>query len=92
MGSELCSQNFDLMKFREIISRNLCYGTFFSWNFDSEPSKVLSRRPSPKLTQNFGQIPSRALGLTTLSKLRLEVVAPCNLKKYKGGREGDSKL
>ena len=36
MGSEHRSQNFDLVKFREIIPRNPCHGTFFSWNFDSE--------------------------------------------------------
>ena len=39
MGSELRSQNFDLVKFREIIPRNPCYGIFFSLNFDSELSK-----------------------------------------------------
>ena len=31
---------------------------------------------SPNLAQNFGQIPSRALGLTIFSELHLEVVAP----------------
>ena len=31
---------------------------------------------SPNLSQNFGQILTRALGLTTLSELHLEVVAP----------------
>ena len=35
----LCCQNFDLVKFREIIPRNPCYGTFFSRNFESEFSK-----------------------------------------------------
>ena len=39
MGSELRCQNFDLVKFREIILRNPCYGTFFSQNFESEFSK-----------------------------------------------------
>ena len=38
-GSELRCQNFDLVKFREIIPRNPCYGTFFSRNFESKFSK-----------------------------------------------------
>ena len=33
MGSELRCQNFNLVKFRVIILRNPCYGTFFSQNF-----------------------------------------------------------
>ena len=39
MGSEPRSQNFGLVKLREIIPRNPSYGAFFSWNFDSEFSK-----------------------------------------------------
>ena len=34
IGSELRSQNFALVKFREIIPRNPCHGTFLSWNFE----------------------------------------------------------
>ena len=91
MGSELRCQNFDLVKFREIILRNPCYGTFFSQNFESELTKILIRRLSPNLGPNFGQILTRALGLTTLSELHLEVIAPCFEEIYKGGREGDSR-
>ena len=76
MGSELHCQNFDLVKFREIIPRNPCYETYFPQNFESEFSKILIRRLSPKLSQNFGQILTRALGFATLSELHLEVVAP----------------
>ena len=86
MGSELRCQNFDLVKFREIIPRNPCYGTFFSHS-----RKILIRRLSPNLSQNFGQILTRALGLTTWSELHLEVVAPRFEEIYKGGREGDSR-
>ena len=53
MGSELRWQNFDLVKFREILPRNPCYGTFFSQNFESEFSKILIRWLSPNLSQNF---------------------------------------
>ena len=91
MGSELRCQNFDLVKFREIIPKIRCCGTFFSQNFVSEFSKILIRRLSPNLSQNFGQILTRALGLTTWSELHLEVVAPCFEEIYKGGREGDSR-
>ena len=49
MGSELCFQNFDLVKFREIIPRNSCYGTFFSQNFESEFSKNFDPPAEPKL-------------------------------------------
>ena len=87
MGSELSCQNFDLVKFREIIPRNPCYGTFFSQNFESEFSKILIRRLSPNLSQNFGQILTQALGLTTSSELHLEVVAPRFEEIYKPGRE-----
>ena len=91
MGSELRCQNFDLVKFREIIPRNPCYGTFFSQNFESELSKKSDPPASPNLSQNFGQILTRALGLTTLPELHLEVVAPRFEETYKVGREGDSR-
>ena len=76
MESELRCQNFDLVKFREIIPRNP-YGTFFSLGILSQNSqKVLIRRLSPNLSQNFGQILTRSLGSMTLSELHHEVVAP----------------
>ena len=86
MGPELRCQNFDLAKFREIIPRNPCYGTFFSQNFESEFSKNSDPPAEPKL----GQILTRALGLTTWSELHLEVVAPRFEEIYKGGREGET--
>ena len=52
MRSELRCQNFDLAKFREIIPRNPCYGTFFSRNFESEFSKN-SDPPAEPLSQNL---------------------------------------
>ena len=51
-------------------------GRFFLGTSPQNSQKSLSRRPSPNLAQNFGQISSRALGLTILSELHLEVVAP----------------
>ena len=92
MGSERRCQNFDLVKFREIIPRNPCFmGLFFLRTLSQNSRKVLIRRLSPNLSQNFGQILTRALGLTTLSELPLEVVAPHFEEIYKGGREGDSR-
>ena len=88
MRSELRCQNFDLVKSLEIIQRN----PLFSLGTLSQNSKkVLIRRLSPNLTQNFGQILTRALGLTTLSELHLEVAASRLEEIYKGGREGDSR-
>ena len=49
MESELRCQNFDLVKFREIILRNPCYGTFFSQNFESEFSNNSDPPAEPKL-------------------------------------------
>ena len=49
MGSKLRCQRFDLVKFREIIPRNPCYGTFFSRNFESECSKSFDPPAEPKL-------------------------------------------
>ena len=91
MGSELRCQNFDLVKFREIMPRNPCYGTFFLRTLSQNSRKILIRRLSPNLSQNFGQILTRALGLTTLSELHLKVVASRFEEIYKGGREGDSR-
>ena len=91
VGSELCCQTFDLVKFREIIPRNPCYGTFCLRTLSQNPRKILIRRLSPNLSQNFGQILTRALGMTTLSELHLEVFAPRFEEIYKGGREGDSR-
>ena len=48
MGSELRCQNFDSVKFREIILRNPCCGTFFSQNFESEFSKNSDPPAKPK--------------------------------------------
>ena len=76
MDSKLRSQNFDLAKFEEIIPRNPCFGAFFLGTWPQDSKKKQSRRPSPNLAQNFGQIPSRTLGLTIFSELHLEVVAP----------------
>ena len=76
MGSELRCQNFDLVKFRDIIPRNPCHGIFFLGTLSQNSQKVLIRRLTPNLSQNFDQILTRALGLTTLSELHLEVVAP----------------
>ena len=90
MGSELRWQNFDLVKFREIIPKNPCYGTFFLRTLSQNSRKII-RRLRPNLSQNFGQILTRALGLTTWSELHLEVVAPRFEEIYKGGREGDSR-
>ena len=64
-------------------------GPFLSELFvESEFSKKSDPPAEPKLSQNFGQILTRALGLTTLSELHLEVVAPRFEEIYKGGREG----
>ena len=91
MGSELRCQKFDLVKFREIIPRKPCYGTFFLRTLSQNFRKILIRRLSPNLSQNFSQILTRALGLTALSELHLEVVAPRFEEIYEGGREGDSR-
>ena len=91
MGSKLRCQNFHLVKFRDIIPRNPCYGTFFLRTLSQNFRKVLIRRLSPNLSQNFGQILTRALGLTTWSGLHLKIVAPRFEEIYKGGREGDSR-
>ena len=61
MGSEPRSQNFDLATFQEIIPRDVRLRIL----------KIIpSRRPSPNLAQNFGQIPinSRALGSTVFKE------------------------
>ena len=49
MGSELRCQNFDLVKFREIIPRNHCYGPLLSRNFESVFSKSSDPPAEPKL-------------------------------------------
>ena len=51
-------------------------GPFFLRTLSQNSRQTLIRRLSPNLTQNFGQILTRALGLTTWSELHLEVVAP----------------
>ena len=81
MGSELRCQNFDLVKFREIIPRNPCYGTFFSQNFESEFSKNSDPPAEPKLDSEFWPNSDPALGLTTWSELHLEVLRRV-LKRY----------
>ena len=94
MGSELRCQNFDLVKFREKFRETLVMGPFFLRTLRQNSRKIMIRRLSPNLSQNFGQILTRALGLTTWSELHLEVVAPRFeeiYSEYKGGREGDSR-
>ena len=91
MGSELRCQNLESVKFREIIPTNPCLkknqnaprpsehlvmGPFFLRTLSQNSRKIPTRRLSPNLSQNFGQILTRALGLTTWSELHLEVVAP----------------
>ena len=49
---------------------------FFLRTLSQNSREILIRRLSPNLSQNFGQILTRALGVTTLSELHLEVVAP----------------
>ena len=51
-------------------------GLFFLGTLSQNSQKVLIRRLSPNLSQNFGQILTRSLGSTTLSELHLEVIAP----------------
>ena len=96
MGSELRCQNFDLVKFREIIPRNpnlnaprpSVMGPFFLRTLSQNSRKILIRRLSPNLSQNFGQILTRALGLTTWSELHLEVVSP-RFEDIYGTREAE---
>ena len=60
---------------RNSSKKPLLWGVFLgTWPQSSKTN--LSRLPSPNLAQNFGQIPSRALGLTIFSELHLKVVAP----------------
>ena len=91
MGSELRCQNFDFVKFREIIPRNPCYGTFFSQNFESELSKNSDPPAEPKLESEFWPNSDPSSGLATWSELHLEAVAPRFEEIYKGGKEGDSR-
>ena len=49
-------------------------GPFFLRTLSQNSRKILIRRLSPNLSQNFGQILTRGLGLTTWSELHLEVV------------------
>ena len=66
MGSELCCQNFDLVKFRKIIMRNSCYGTFFSQNFESEFSNNSDPPAEPKLESVFWPNSDPSSGLNNL--------------------------
>ena len=66
MGSELRCQNFDLVKFRETIPRNPCYGTFFSQNFESEFSKNSDPPAEPKLESEFWPNSDPSSGLDNL--------------------------
>ena len=63
MGSELRCQNFDLMKFQEIIPINPCYVTFFSRNFESEFSKSSDPPAEPKLKPELWPNSDTSLGL-----------------------------
>ena len=69
MGSELHCQNFDLVKFREIIPRNPCGGTFFSQNFEnfgSEFSENFDPPAEPKLESEFWPNSDPSSGLDNL--------------------------
>ena len=66
MGSELRCQNFDLVKFREIIPRNPCYGTFFSQNFESEFSKTSDPPGESKLESECWPNSDPSSGLDSL--------------------------
>ena len=66
MGSELRCQTFDLVKFRENILRNPCYGTFFSQNFESEFSKNSDPPVEPKLESEFWPNSDPSSGLDNL--------------------------
>ena len=66
MGSELRCQNFDLVKFRQIIPRNPCYGTFFCRNFESEFSKRSDSPAEPKLESEFWPNSDPSSGLDNL--------------------------
>ena len=66
MGSELRCQNFDLVKFRQIIPRNPCYGTFFCRNFESEFSKSSDSPAEPKLESEFWPNSDSSSGLDNL--------------------------
>ena len=74
MESELRCQNFDLVKFREIIPRNSCYGTFFFQNFESEFSKrsEFSKKSDPpakpKLESDFWPNSDPSSGLDNLAR------------------------
>ena len=62
-------------------------GPFFVGTLSQNSQKVLTCRPSPNLSQNFGQILTRALGLTTWSELHLEVFAP-RFEEINGRKRG----
>ena len=64
-------------------------GPFVLRALSQNSRKVLTRWLSPNLSQNFGQILTRALGLTTLSELHLEVVALRFEEIYKGDMEAE---
>ena len=66
VGSELRCQNFDLVKFREIILGNPCCGTFFSQNFESEFSKNSDPPAEPKLESEFWPNSDPSSGLDNL--------------------------
>ena len=69
MGSELRCQNFDLVKFRQMIPRNLCYGTFFCRNFEPEFSKSSDPPAEPKLeSELWANSDPSSVGLTSSRK------------------------
>ena len=68
MGSELRCQNFDLLKFREIIPRNPCYETFFSQNFESEFSENSDPPAEPKLESELWLNSDPSFGLDNLGR------------------------
>ena len=65
VGSELRCQNFDLVKFREILPRNPCYGTF-SRNFESEFSRSSDPPAEPKLESELWPNSDPSSGLEKL--------------------------
>ena len=64
-------------------------GFFRTWPQISR--KIPSRWPSSNSAQNFDQIPTPALGLTILSELHLEIVAP-RFEEIQGRQTADLSL
>ena len=76
MGSELRCQNFNLVKFREIIPRNPCYRTFFSQNLGSEFSKNSHPPAEPKLESEVWPNSDPSSGLDNLVRTPPRGISP----------------